>query len=54
MWKGEGWDRVLAVKKMDTTGTFRKESREYEGGEFGVDYEGRKDQFWMGEDKRWW
>ena len=25
------------VNKMDTTGTFRKESREFEGGGFGVD-----------------
>ena len=37
LWKGEGWGRVHAVNKMDTTGTFRKESREYERGGFGVD-----------------
>ena len=39
LWKGEGWDRehVVPVHKMDITGTFRKESREFEGGEFGVD-----------------
>ena len=29
--------------KMDTTGTFRKESREFEGGRYGVDERGRKD-----------
>ena len=40
---------------MDTIGTFRKESREFEGGGFEVDKEGKKrSRFWMGEDKRWW
>ena len=29
--------RVFGVNKMDITGTFRNESRELEGGEFGVD-----------------
>ena len=28
---------VRGVNKMDITGTFRKESREFEGGGFGVD-----------------
>ena len=37
LWKGEGWGRVHGINKMDTTGTFRKESREFEGGGFGVD-----------------
>ena len=37
LWKEEGWCRVHRVNKMDTTGTFRNESREYEGGEFEVD-----------------
>ena len=31
---------VHRVNKMDTTGTFRKESREFEGGVFGVDKRG--------------
>ena len=31
---------VHRVNKMDTTGTFRKESREFEGGGFGVDKQG--------------
>ena len=34
LWKGEGWG---GEHKMDITGTFRKESREFEGGGFGVD-----------------
>ena len=37
LWKGEEWGGVHGVNKMDTTGTFRKESGEFEGGEFGVD-----------------
>ena len=37
LWKGEGWGREHRVHKMDITGTFRKESREFEGGGFGVD-----------------
>ena len=37
LWKGEGWGGVLRVNKMDTTGTFRKESRAFEGGRFCVD-----------------
>ena len=42
-------------KQEGTTGTFRKESREFEGGGFGVDYRGSKrSRFWMEEDKRWW
>ena len=36
-WKGEGWGGVHRVNNLDTTGTFRKESREFEGGVFGVD-----------------
>ena len=31
-WKGEGWDNEHGEYKMDITGTFRKESREFEGG----------------------
>ena len=37
LWKGEGWGRKHVVFKMDITGNFRKESREFEGGGFGVD-----------------
>ena len=37
LWKGEGLGGEHGVHKMDITGTFRKESREFEGGEFGVD-----------------
>ena len=35
--KGEGWGREHVVYKMDNTGTFRKESRKFEGGGFEVD-----------------
>ena len=37
LWMGEGWDGEHGVYKMDITGTFRKESSEFEGGGFGVD-----------------
>ena len=37
LWKGEGWGGVHGEYKMDITGIFRKESREFEGGGFGVD-----------------
>ena len=37
LWKGEGWDGEHVVNKMDITGTFRKENREFKGGGFGVD-----------------
>ena len=37
LWKGEGWCGEHGVNKMDITGTLRKESREFEGGGFGVD-----------------
>ena len=37
LWKGEGWGGEHGEYKMDITGTFRKESREFEGGELGVD-----------------
>ena len=37
LWKGKGWGGEHGVNKMDTTGTFRKESREFEGGGFGMD-----------------
>ena len=37
LWKGEGWGGIYGVNKMDTTGTFREESREFEGGGFGLD-----------------
>ena len=30
LWKREGWGGVHVVNKMDTTRTFRKESREFE------------------------
>ena len=35
LWKAEGWGREHGVYKMDITGTFRKESRKFEGGGFG-------------------
>ena len=34
--EGRGMGREHGVYKMDITGTFRKESREFEGGGFGV------------------
>ena len=37
LWKGEGWGEERGEYKMDITGTFRKESREFEGGAFRVD-----------------
>ena len=37
LWKGEGWGGDHGVYNMDITGTFRKESREFEGVGFGVD-----------------
>ena len=39
LWKGEGWsgEQDGGEHKMDITRTFRKESREFEGGGFGVD-----------------
>ena len=40
---GAGWGGVHGVNKVDTKGTLRKESREFEGGGFAVDYRGRKD-----------
>ena len=36
LWKGEGWGGEHVVNKMDITVTFRKESREFEGGGFRV------------------
>ena len=36
LWKGEGWGWEHGEYKMDTTGTFRKESKEFEVGGFGV------------------
>ena len=51
LWKVGGWDGVHRINKMDTTGTFKKESREFEGGGFGVDSQGwKRSWFWMGED----
>ena len=35
LWKGEGWGGIHGVNKMDTTGTFREENREFEGGGLG-------------------
>ena len=40
LWKGEGWGREHGVYKMDITGIFRKKSRKFEGGGFGVDERG--------------
>ena len=37
LWMGEGWGEVHGVNKMDTTGAFKKESRKFEEGGFGVD-----------------
>ena len=37
LWKGEGWGREHGEYKMDITWTFRKVSREFEGGGLGVD-----------------
>jgi len=37
LWKGEVWGGGHGVYKMDMTGIFTKESREFEGGEFGLD-----------------
>jgi len=37
LWKGEGWGGEHGGYKMDITGTIKKESREFEGGGFGVD-----------------
>ena len=47
----EEWGRVQRVNKMDMTGTFRKESREFEGGGLTSI---KRSWFWMGEDERWW
>ena len=35
LWNGEGWGGEPGEYKMDITGTFRKESREFEGGGLG-------------------
>ena len=35
LWKGVGWSGERGEYKMDITGTFRKESRGFEGGGFG-------------------
>ena len=40
LWKGEGWGGEHGVYNMDIAGTFRKESREFEGGGIGVDERG--------------
>ena len=37
LWMGEKWGSVHGLNMMDTIGTFRKESREFEGGGLGVD-----------------
>ena len=44
LWKEEGWDGEHGEYKIDITGTFRKESRKFEGGGFGWIIGGRKDQ----------
>ncbi len=43
LWKGEGWGGEHVEYKMDITGTFRKESREFEEGGLGWINGGRKD-----------
>ena len=43
LWKGEGWDGEHGVNKMDTTGTFRKESRNMKEVGSGWINGGRKD-----------
>ena len=54
-WKREGWGGEHVENKMYITRTFRKESREFEGGGFGVDQRRQKrSRIWMGDDKRWW
>ena len=35
LWKGDAWGGEHGGYNMDTTGTFRKESREFEGGGLG-------------------
>ena len=40
LWKGEGCGGEHGVYKTDVTGTFRKESREFERGGLEVDYWG--------------
>ena len=42
LWKGEGWGGKHGEYKMDITGTFKKESREFEGGGLGWIIGGRK------------
>ena len=37
LWKGVGLGGEHGVYKMDITGTFRKENREFKGSGFGVD-----------------
>ena len=37
LWKGEGWGGEHGEYKMDITGTFRKDRREFEGAGYGVD-----------------
>ena len=44
LWKGEGWGGEHGEYKMDITGTFRKESREFEEGGLGWIIGGRKDR----------
>ena len=44
LWKGEGWGRECGEYKMDITWTFRKKSREFEGGGLGWINGGRKDR----------
>ena len=44
LWKGEGWGGEYWVNKMDITGTFKRESREFEGGGLGWIIGGRKDR----------
>ena len=42
--EGRGMGREHGEYKMDITGTFRKKSREFEGGGFGWIIGGRKDR----------
>ena len=44
LWKREGWSGEHGEYKMDITRTFRKESREFEGGGLGWIIGGGKDR----------
>ena len=50
----KGWGGEHGVYKMDSTGTFRKESREFEGGGLGGIIGGRKDRGFGWGVMKWW